>query len=514
MNISRCRVLCFPTFFNICRFLVDMSLNEMRKFKYAYLLIGLCFFFYVVVRAMLVGVTCDEVGTIDWVAGVDFWRIIFGIVPVANNHSLNTFLIKLLLLFFGDSLFVSRIPNVLSFPLYLYFSYKIIFNNIDKILGVGCFFVLSCNPFLLDFFGLARGYGMSIALMMGALYFCAESIKSFSLDKVYKSLIFASLSVMTVYSMVYFFLGLFIVLNLVALLQGDKNVFKRGVIGSLIIGGGTFVIVAPAIIYLKVRGQLWYGGDAGFYKDTLWSVVRYSLYSPDWSARSYMVLNVLCLALGSVVLFSFVRRRGLLLIKNSFIFILVFIGSTTVLLNYLFGVFYPVNRVALFLYPLATLLFFFCLNDFKKGWRRVCMCVFVLTSGGNFFINANFHKTVLWSFDAYVQEIWSEVNQVGESENRVINLASDPLFLSSLDYYTRRSETPFVRIVSSWSDEEIPDGADFFVFVSHDPSSLKEILSERGFWREQLNLYEKNIFLQYPDVNVTVFKDMKKRQDI
>jgi len=491
-----------------------MNLNEIKSLKSAYLLIGLFFFSYVVLRAILVGVTCDEVGTIDWVAGFDFWRIIWGVTPTANNHPLNTFLIKFLLLFFGDSLFISRVPNILSFALYLYFSYKIVFNKIDKVLGVGCFFILSSNPFLLDFFGLARGYGISIALMMGALYFFSESINSFSLDKVYKSLLFASLSVMTVYSMIYFFLGLFIVLNLVALLQKDKDVFRRGVIGSLIIGGGLFAVVAPAIIYLKVKEYLYHGGDTSFYEDTLWSVVRYSLYSPDWSTRSYVVLNVLCFILGSVVLFSFIRRRGVLLVKNGFLFILLFIGSITILLNYLFEVLYPINRVALFLYPLATLLLFFCLNDFKKVWQKGAVCVSVLAFGFNFFVNANFYKTVLWSFDTYVQEIWSEVNQIGESENRVINLASDPLFVPSLDYYTRRAETPFVKAVSSWSDKEIPDGADFFIFVSHDPSSPKESWSEKGFWKEQLKLYEKNVFLEYPDVNVTVFKDMKKRQDI
>jgi len=124
--------------------------------------------------------------------------------PTANNHVLNSLLIKALFSLGASSLAIIRLPNVLSFILYLYWGYKISVGKLSPVLGLGCFTLLICNPFLLDFFGLARGYGLSLGFMMGSLYFGAEFFESRSTSSLIKALLLASLSVLSVFSMIYF----------------------------------------------------------------------------------------------------------------------------------------------------------------------------------------------------------------------------------------------------------------------------------------------------------------------
>jgi len=120
---------------------------------------------------------------------------------------------------------------------------------------------------------------MSIAFMMGALCFALENMQCYSLDKSVKSLILASLSVLSIYSMVYFWGVLFLALHLIPLLKRDFNGFKKLLSRSLVIGGGLFLIITPLIALLIWRKALYYGGREGFYQDTILSLTRYSFYS-------------------------------------------------------------------------------------------------------------------------------------------------------------------------------------------------------------------------------------------
>jgi hypothetical protein len=90
----------------------------------------------------------------------------------ANNHFLNTVLAKLFSAVGGTSELILRLPNLLGFVIYLLFSYLLVDRFIkNKLVAVCGFLWLSLNPYVLEFFSLCRGYGLSLACLMAALFF-------------------------------------------------------------------------------------------------------------------------------------------------------------------------------------------------------------------------------------------------------------------------------------------------------------------------------------------------------
>ena len=89
-----------------------------------------------------------------------------------NNHLVNSVLAKLFSLVAGTSEFVLRLPNLLAFAVYLLFSFLILDRFVKrKVVVVSGFILLSTNPYVLDFFSLCRGYGLSLAFLLTSLYF-------------------------------------------------------------------------------------------------------------------------------------------------------------------------------------------------------------------------------------------------------------------------------------------------------------------------------------------------------
>ncbi|MBK7441247.1 MAG: hypothetical protein IPI65_06875 [Bacteroidetes bacterium] len=67
--------------------------------------------------------------------------------------------------------FTVRLTNLLAFVLYFFVSVELLKKIRNEFWFVLCgIFILVCNPYLLDFFALARGYGLSIGLMVLSIY--------------------------------------------------------------------------------------------------------------------------------------------------------------------------------------------------------------------------------------------------------------------------------------------------------------------------------------------------------
>lgn len=120
---------------------------------------------YVFIRAYTLSFTHDESLSFTIIARNSHWT------KAANHHVLNTTLMSLSSFLFGNKEFSLRLPNVLSFILYLtgsFFIYRSSKNNWLFFLAIS---LTLLNPFLIEFFSLARGYGLSLAFMLMGLFF-------------------------------------------------------------------------------------------------------------------------------------------------------------------------------------------------------------------------------------------------------------------------------------------------------------------------------------------------------
>ncbi len=131
----------------------------------AWLLLG-----YVAARAFQLSLTHDEAST--WAHALDYenlwacWRSPH-CWDTANLHWLNTWLMQGSMALFGQAEWVLRLPNLLALALYLGVLIRLLRRHTDRLwLRWAGFGLLVTHPYFLEFFGLARGYGLACASLL------------------------------------------------------------------------------------------------------------------------------------------------------------------------------------------------------------------------------------------------------------------------------------------------------------------------------------------------------------
>jgi hypothetical protein len=204
-------------------------LKKWSEISYRPIILGISLFLmiYEVARASRVAFTIDEATTYLLYLSSNI-AAVFNLSWATNNHFLNTLLAKLFCGLAGNSEIVLRLPNLLGYGLYLLFSFLILDRFIKNRFVVVCgFLLLNLNPYVLDYFSLCRGFGLSLGLMMPALFFFFLFLDAASLrlSDPYRplqlSLVFASLAVLSNISLFNVYLSLvvcafvlFVVLNI------------------------------------------------------------------------------------------------------------------------------------------------------------------------------------------------------------------------------------------------------------------------------------------------------------
>jgi len=70
-----------------------------------------------------------------------------------------------------------RLPNILAHVVYLICTLVLLKRFQHTILQIAGFVILNLNPFFLDFFFLARGYGLALAFLMMSLYLLVRTFE-------------------------------------------------------------------------------------------------------------------------------------------------------------------------------------------------------------------------------------------------------------------------------------------------------------------------------------------------
>ncbi len=196
-----------------------------------YLTVAACAFFFVFVsaRALRVPFTYDEAASyiryIDTTVPSVFDTNALSIFnfEVATNHFLNTVLTKLVHIVGGASELVLRMPNLLGYALYLGFAVLILRRVTSPLIAFGGFLLSNLNPYLLDFFALSRGYGLSLGLMTASLFFLLQFLETSSagrLDAIdlSRALTFACAAIMANFALLNVYLSMLVIVMIAAAL--------------------------------------------------------------------------------------------------------------------------------------------------------------------------------------------------------------------------------------------------------------------------------------------------------
>lgn len=423
---------------------------------------------YVVFRAYSVGVTYDESWTLRWFVDLPFMQALNCSPCNANNHLLNTLLIKLMFVFGNDSLFAARIPNVLAFLLYGYFAFRVCSQYLSFRFGIIAFLIVLCNPFVLDFFSLARGYGLAMGFQMMSIYYFISFFKSLKTKHAIFSLISGVFAVLSSFSFLNYWLVIAFVILIYSIVFSSKFKLKQ-ILGSVFL----IALFLIALIYEPIRkmlinGNFYYGGDTGFFSDTLVSLTKYSMYSSNESPLVFGVLIGFLFVLFLSVILSYFKSKNVFDPKSLFLLVLVLCFFAIISQFYLFGTPFVIDRSALFFYPLFVFLLCFALYDLQKYWLSMVLAgAITLVVLVNFIFHANTYKTATWYFDAHTIGVLEFLNNEGKLKGEVIKLDYSWPFDSAIIYYTQRKKYEYLRLVKSpWNREVFNQEADYYLFLN------------------------------------------------
>jgi len=457
---------------------------------------------YVVYRAYSVGVTYDESWTIRLFVDLPFMDALNCSPCDANNHILNTLLIKLMFVFGDDSLFLARTPNMLAFLLYGYFTYRICNQYLSFRFGIIAFLIILCNPFVLDFFSLARGYGLAMGFQMMSIYYFVSFFKSLKTKHAIFSLVSGVFAVLSSFSFLNYWLVIAFVILIYSIVFSSKFKLKQ-ILGSVFL----IALFLIALIYEPIRkmlinGNFYYGGDTGFFSDTLVSLTKYSMYSPNETPLVFGVLIGFLFVLFLSVIFSFFQNKNVVDPKSLFLLVLILCVFAIISQFYLFGTPFVIDRSALFFYPLFVFLLCFALYDLQKYWLSTVLAgVITLVVLVNFTFHANTYKTATWYFDAHTIGVLAFLNNKGKLKGEVIKLDYSWPFGGAILYYTQRKKYDYLELIKDpWNREVFNKEADYYLFLNQNLERVgyeiehQKIVGER---KKSIKVFENEHIVLY-----------------
>ncbi len=420
-------------------------------------------FLWAVARACVQSVTMDEADTyLKFVGRAE----IFHWFPAANNHILNSALIRLFTSIFGLSHLTLRLPALLGAGIYIAACLYLCVLLPDKIsLTLPLFVCLVYNPFVADFFALARGYGMASAFLVCAI----AAVASIPFRKIAPMKGLAACSV---------FVGLsfcanfsFAFANLAVLAAGFWWIFRSSgfswrLLGAAALPGAlvTAVIALPTILQWP-SGQLYEGAMSV----RLWfgSVIHWSLseVNPEIAnplvfrilhAIEHRLFPVLGLAVAWRLVTLVVNRQTVA--QSPIAGLAAMLGCAIILATlthwiafHVFGLLLPYNRTALFYVPLGTLFVgaLAAIPVNSRGSRiSATACVTVLYAFAGYFL---FCMRLTWTgetrFNADVRSAYSVLAPYNHTYC-VDTVGVDWLYSSALEFYrvlsARESFTEFL----------------------------------------------------------------------
>jgi len=357
----------------------------MQKKYYSLFVIALGSFlaWYLFSRASMLSMTHDESGTTD-LAVVPVLDIMFSPAQfqTANNHILHSLLMKFSILMFGYKEWAVRLPNLLSFFIYFAAAVYLVQQLSSNLWMRAASLVILCSvPYLLDFFALARGYGMANAFGMAAgvllfAYFHNQKKKFLLL-----SFICAALAAYSNFTWLNLYLGLWATANLFTLLYRTNkeeslfsSLFKVNLYPLLTVALLALISFKP-ISFLRTKDEFKWG--AVNWSDSFHTFINDLLYGqkiPPFSGELshkllfYGLPVLLLLGTGIAAWNHFNQSREETVSSKSVLFfssLLLIIVLGTVLQKHLLDTFYIDGRKATIYIP-ALVCFFVSLLSYAE----------------------------------------------------------------------------------------------------------------------------------------------------
>ena len=372
----------------------------------------------------------------------------------ANNHPLNTVLEKFFISFLNTNEVVTRIPALIGLLMYLiatYYIVNLLFNKKWQITLAASF--LSFHPFLIDYFSAARGYSLSLGLIMVGIALYLKAIKS-GFTKYYilcvLGLLLVSLSATNNLNFIHVYLSVLVC----HLLISDSLKRKHSVILfliSLIISLAPLLLVYSKNFATAYETGVFYVGGGGFWHETLPYLINMTTYNftPQLSYKLIAAVFIITLIVGSWAVYKS---------KMTILYFLVCLSTLITLSIYLsnriFNIPTVLERGEIFLIPIYSL---FILSTwsaieekFHKRGVQILIASIVLFLTVFYITRIQFNHYYTWPLNVHEREVFNLIldNYKDSKKNDSVTIGSTWLFEPSLNFYRNKYSTSFVKPIT------------------------------------------------------------------
>jgi hypothetical protein len=429
--------------------------------------------------------------------------------PSTANHILNTLLMKFSQALLGTSELILRLPNILAHLLYMIAVYKL-FARYCNTYFILFFILLNANPFLLDFFSLARGYGMAIGLMAAAFYYYCRYIDNQKLNSHILSLAFIGFASLANFALLNIFVILILVHNLFHFVMCRKPFSLKSFwtvnIANVMIGlGFSFILYEPIqkIIEFKLIN---FGGMQGFWHDTVGSLANEFAY--DVLYKDYIIVFYKILFISFSILFllwiikCFIQNNAITLVQKFILFfglILFFLITGTILQHFLLGTPYLELRFALFIYPLFMFMCCFLIADFMNDSYKYWKGVFILLITAVLFLHTGYAINTTsyyeWKYDMHTKAMLKELNHARQTQCSPLSLGTTWIFQPAVSFYRETSDLNWLAVVDRNGLK--PEENDYYYITPEDFNTLNsndiEVIHRYPYFRTFLVRNNKKV---------------------
>ena len=424
------------------------NLNRDFYSNYIIALVALVCFEYALLRANNLALSHDEALTYSIVADKSGWQ------DTANNHLLNTWLMKIPMLI-SESELALRSPNLFAHLLYLMVAVLMTLRIKSITLRVSTFVGLNLILPLLEFFSLARGYGLAHSFLLLSLFFLQKSMSMEENIKrnLFLATLFGWVATLGNLILINYCAALLVIFFIQGFLTGSKSTIGEGfkigfsrILIPLALSLPFLIGVINWLFFLKSKNELYFGGQDSLLNSFFVSVFNASLQGLTLTTPLLNAIGIffIVMFLVAVLTVFFDLKKKQIQFPSAVSIIMIIIVILSGVQSLIFKIPYPVDRTALFIAILSLISIFFSLAqlfDSKLLVLKIASFVSVLSLSVLisviFLLKANLTNSYYFPGDTNTREVM-----------RDISLISDPALPISLGvpWYTEPSASYYRNV--------------------------------------------------------------------
>lgn len=370
--------------------------KSLWKERNIYVFLVILVFLYLVLRAILIQPAHDEIATFFYFVQSGKFLPYFS-DWTTNNHFLNSFLTWISFNIAGSSPLALRLPNLLFFPVFAFFIWKISrYLHSPLLRWIWLISLISLHG-LMEFFAMSRGYGISIAMIAGTIWFTMKTFENPDKRQVILAIFISMLSVMAILINLNTLIIIVFLILLRIISAGTKKAFLKAF--SFIIPAGLFIVAVITYLFeLKRRGKLDYGGESSFWESSVRDLLQMFFGKYSEIAEGLVMIYLALVVAGFIMVIlnksSIYKWHQLFFIPGFLMFYLLMGNVAGFLIEHqFFGVLYPAGRTSMqfALFFLGSVIF--TADHFQGKSPTIALVLFpFILIPLHFLHSVNFHK--------------------------------------------------------------------------------------------------------------------------